>query len=406
MLTDLFRIPPTQHRERASVLPHCGACRLFKTCQSPKMPVAGKGRRSILIVGEAPGENEDIQGRPFVGKAGKYLEECLLDAGIDLRRDCWVTNSLICRPPRNATPSDRQIDYCRPNVVNAVKKYAPEVVVPVGLAAMKSVLKWLWPTQDVDGVTRWVGRQIPAQKINAWVCPCFHPSYVLRSERNGRLDELLVGQFRKHLNAVAELKGRPWAKVPDHRSMVSVVLNPEEVAKHLHYFKLGGLPLAVDIETDRIKPDSEEASIHSCAFSDGFRTVSFPWFGKAIRAVAELFESSVPIIAHNAKFEDRWFRAKIGAKINWSFCTMMAAHALDSRRKTKGLDFLAAAVLGEPEWSSHIDPYLRSKGGGNTPNRIRELDLRQLLLYGGLDTLLTHKIAQIQAKQLGVKLSG
>jgi hypothetical protein len=222
---------------------------------------------------------------------------------------------------------------------------------------------------------------------------------------SGMENPVRIALWDRHLRVISKLKGRPWAKVPDHRAQVSVVLSADEACRHLRELQMGGLPLAIDIETDRIKPDSQEATIHSCAVSDGYRTVSYPWLGKAIRATADLLNSPVPMIAHNAKFEDRWFRARLGANnINWAFCTMMGAHTLDSRRKTKGLDFQATALLGEPEWSGHIDPYLKSKGGGNTPNRIRELDIQQLLLYGGLDALLTHKIAQIQAKKLGVKL--
>ncbi len=80
------------------ILPQCGRCKLYKGCLSPKMPYYGKGRKNILIVAESPGGMEDAQGRPLVGRVGKFLRETLQKFSIDLDRDCWVTNSLICRP--------------------------------------------------------------------------------------------------------------------------------------------------------------------------------------------------------------------------------------------------------------------------------------------------------------------
>src|SRR5437879_5510271 len=93
-----------ENKAPASLIPKCGACGLFKTCQSPKMPPSGKGRKRILICSEAPGRNEDEQGIHFVGKAGQFLEECLEECEINFRKDCWITNAIICRPPKNKLP--------------------------------------------------------------------------------------------------------------------------------------------------------------------------------------------------------------------------------------------------------------------------------------------------------------
>src|SRR5262245_43419820 len=99
--------PPTVSATRWTA-PRCGLCGLLNKCQSPKMEVYGKGKNGILIVGEAPGANEDEQGIPFVGKAGRYLRGILHGLDVNMRNDCWLTNSLICRPPNNATPTSDQ----------------------------------------------------------------------------------------------------------------------------------------------------------------------------------------------------------------------------------------------------------------------------------------------------------
>ena len=408
MLTDLFQLP-SPRLNRPLSLPLCGACGLYKGCRSPKMKVSGKGRRKILVVGEAPGADEDLQGRPFVGKAGEYLRRVCERVGIDLRSDCWITNALICRPPKNRTPTAKEINYCRPNVVKTIEELKPETVILLGAPACKSVLQWLWPTVEVSKMGKWAGWRVPCQKLNAWLCPTYHPSYIVRSEdKRGRLNEVLELMFADHLRAAVSLKGRPWAKVPDHPAQVTVEMSPERAARSLHEFRIAGIPCSIDIETDRLKPDMEEALIVSCAVSDGSRTVSYPWFGPAIKATAELLNAGVPMIGYNTKFEARWFATRIGVnKVNWAWDGILAAHALDSRGGTKGLDFQALVRLGEPDWSSGIDPYLRNSKGkksGNAPNRIRELDLRTLLLYGGVDALLEWKLAYKQAELLGMKI--
>jgi hypothetical protein len=104
-----------QVRAPKAVSPRCGACGLFKTCNSPKMPVDGRGRAGILVIGEAPGREEDEQGRPFVGATGQLLRDTMEELGVDLRQDCWLYNSIICFPgdTRIKTPSPVEIGYRR-----------------------------------------------------------------------------------------------------------------------------------------------------------------------------------------------------------------------------------------------------------------------------------------------------
>jgi uracil-DNA glycosylase family 4 len=158
-----------------SRIPHCGSCGLFRQCKSPKMPVSGKGRKQILLVGEAPGKNEDLEGKQFVGKTGQLLERSLRSVGIDMRRDCWLTNALICRPPNNAKPSHKEIGYCRANLINTIEKLKPEIIIPIGDAAVESLMTWLWKDK-IGSIGRWVGWNIPHQKLNAWICHIWHPS--------------------------------------------------------------------------------------------------------------------------------------------------------------------------------------------------------------------------------------
>ena len=124
-------------KPRVKKFAQCGACGLYKDCLSPKMPVSGSGDLKILMVGEAPGRQEDKRGEAFVGKAGQELLGMCSSVGFRLRH-CWLTNSLICRPENNATPTSDQIKYCRPNLMKTIKELNPDVIVPLGATAIHS----------------------------------------------------------------------------------------------------------------------------------------------------------------------------------------------------------------------------------------------------------------------------
>jgi uracil-DNA glycosylase family 4 len=385
-------------------VPYCGQCKLYRHCQSPKMPVAGKGRRKILLVGEAPGKFEDEQGRPFVGPSGQLLQEALLRLGVEMVSDCWLTNAAICHPKRDKLPS-RAVEFCRPNLIRIVNELKPEVIVLFGARAVEGLLGWLWK-EDVGPISRWVGWKIPCQRLNAWVVPTWHPAFVLRSEgdeHKGNSAALRL-LFERHLEAALSLKGRPWEEAPDYRREVRVMLEPERAAEEIARFMQACLPVAFDFETDRLKPEHLDARVVCCSVSDGETTIAYPWHGEAVRATGELLASVVPKIGWSCKFEDRWCRRLFGLPVNgWAWDGMLAAHVLDNRRGITGLKFQAFVRLGQESYDDVVKPYLKAEGG-NTRNRIGEVGLTALLRYCGLDSLLEHRIGCMQAEELEVKL--
>lgn len=386
---------------------NCAECRLDQGCQSPRMPVAGEGRRKILICGEAPGKFEDESGIPFVGKTGQHLQSVLRSNGVEMFRDCFITNAARCRPKDNTLP-ERAVDYCRPFLVEAIRELQPEVVIPLGSAAVWSLIGWLW-REDAGGISRWAGWRIPCQKINAWIAPTYHPSHVLRSLGDRKPDPVPGVLFARHLRRALRLQGRPWPDgAPDWSKAVRPILDPDEAAAEVRRITAGaearGAPVAFDIETDRIKPDAADACIWSASLSDGVTTISFPWVGQAIRATEEFLISDVPKIGYNCRFETRFFQARRGLQIrNWCWDGMIAAHVLDNRGSVTSLKFQAFALLGQGSYDEAVKPFFKSPSP-NAPNRIRELDLRTLLVYGSLDALLEFKVAQVQARQLGIGL--
>lgn len=368
------------------LLPACGRCGLHKSCRSPKMPVHGEGRRKVLVVGEAPGGTEDEQGRPFVGKAGRYLRSLLPD-DVDLDRDCWVTNALACRPPANATPTPEQVEACRPAVFKALRDLGPETVILLGGPAVRSVIGQLWGKGDPGGAGRWAGWVVPNREPDCWLCPTYHPSYAMRSDEVG--DPVPSLLLRRHLAAAFALEGRPWGgAAPDYRDQVEVILDPGKAARRLRRFCKKTTPVAFDYEAEAIKPDGPKLRIACAAVSDGEETVAFPWHGEAAEAAREFLRSPVPKVASNLQYEERWTLAKLGCPVrNWHHDTMLAAHLLDNRPGVAGLKFQAFALLGWPSYDDHVHPYLVSPGS-NEPNKVFECDVWDLCLYCGLDAVL------------------
>lgn len=389
-------------KEPPSIIPKCVACGIYKECESPKMPVTGEGKLKTLVVAEAPGKEEDRKGEQLIGPAGQELRKHLRKIGVNLDRDCWKTNALICRPPKNRTPTQNEIEYCRPHLLNSIKELNPERIILLGSAAINSLIGSLWK-KDIGKTSRWVGWQIPCQTHNAWICPTYHPSYVMREN-----NEILNLWFSRHLEEAFELEGRPWEVVPDYNKRVECIVDTEKAAEVIYYMRDYIGAAAFDYETTMLKPDSKGAQIVCCSITwgltDVFRCISFPLDHVSQRALRRFIKSPIPKVASNMKFEDRWTKKLLGTNVgNWRWDTMLASHVLDNRLGITSIKFQAFVRLGFPTYDDHISPFL--EGGNNTVNRIlSEVDIGQLLLYCGLDSLLELEVAFKQTELLGVRL--
>jgi uracil-DNA glycosylase family 4 len=378
------------------LMPACGSCGLYKTCNSEKMPPTGKGKKKILIIGEAPGEEEDRAGRQFVGKSGQTLRRMLRNAGIDPDQDCVFDNALRCRPPNNKIKDKKAVEYCRPNVLNTIKEVNPVVILLLGGNAVKSVIGHLWK-ENVGKISTWVGWKIPSQRFNAWVCPTYHPSYVDRQE--SQVLEMLVQQ---DIEEAMSFDSRPWKSVPEFQTQVETIYDDLTAAREMSAIVDEGRAIAFDYEANMLKPDNSKSKIVCCSVSNGRKTIAFPWHGKAIEAMRKLVRCKLPKIASNMKYEDRWTRAKLGVSVrNWKLDTMLASHVIDNRPNINSIKFQAFVHLGQEPYDDHIKPYLKTKkGGGYEPNRIEEVDMRDLMVYCGMDSLLEWKVAKIHKEEL------
>ena len=385
------------------LVPRCGECGLFRHCKSPKMGVAGQGRKKILVVGEAPGAQEDDQGEPFVGASGELVGEVMARAGIDFRVDCWIMNAAACRPENNKLPP-KAVEHCRPLVVKAIEELKPRVVLLLGGSAIKSVVGWAWK-EDVGAAGRWEGWQIPHQGTNSWLCPTVHPAYIFYAENS----DMVRMFFERHVAAAVALHGsRPWKERPQWERQVKVLLDPDEAARRIVMLSVNhgqkqaaeyGKPLAFDLETTSLKSFSSNAEIYCCSLSDGVYSYAFPWHGAVVDAMRDFLVSDVPKIGFNCKFESVWLKAKLGVTVrNWIWDGMIATHVLDNRDSVCSLKFQAFVRLGMGAYDDEVALYLKAKGS-HARNRIREAPLDKVLRYCAMDSLLEHRLWQLQQKE-------
>jgi DNA polymerase len=154
---------------RAKVCVKCGE---LSRCRHSVVFGIGSPRAEIMFVGEAPGHDEDMQGEPFVGRAGELLTKIIAAMGCQ-REDVYIANVLKCRPPQNRTPLPDEITNCLPYLLSQIELIQPKVIVALGATAVRSLL-------DVQlGITKMRGHWYTFRDIP--IMPTFHPAYLLRN---------------------------------------------------------------------------------------------------------------------------------------------------------------------------------------------------------------------------------
>jgi uracil-DNA glycosylase family 4 len=137
----------------------------------------GNADADLMFVGEAPGMHEDQQGKPFVGRAGKLLDELLAEIGMTRERDAFIANVLKCRPPGNRDPLPEEIEECTPWLMRQIELIEPRVICTLGNFATKLI------TQSPVGITKCCGR--PQERdvagLSVTIYPLFHPAAALRT---------------------------------------------------------------------------------------------------------------------------------------------------------------------------------------------------------------------------------
>lgn len=382
----------------------CYSCGLYRDVHSPKMPPFGNFARGIMNIGEAPGETEDLRGKPWQGEAGALLRKTYKELGVDLFEDCININAVNCRPmkaDKNRTPTNYEVDCCRKIVLGAIELYKPKVIVLFGTLAIYSVIGARWK-KDLRGIMKWHGWTIPDQNLQAWVCPVFHPSYILRSDKNRAIKTIWEQDLKRAFN----LRAFPKHKEPTITYLKETEL---EVLKTIP----NQTSVAFDYETTGLKPHRKEHKIvcASVAVNEGEVYVFMlpKKRGLKLPFINLLANPYIKKMAHNMKFEETWSYYKLyGQRVkNWGWCSLQAAHILDNRRGTAGLKFQTYVRFGIIDYSSEIEPHLQAtdQKNANSVNKVLEFievpaNAKKLLLYCALDSIYMYRLAVLQKKEM------
>jgi uracil-DNA glycosylase family 4 len=160
----------------------------------------GDPHADLMIVGEAPGRDEDIQGRPFVGRSGQLLDRLIAEEA-GLRRDqTYIANVVKCRPPGNRDPRPEEIESCRPYLTGQVEQIRPRVVLTLGNFSTRLLL------DTKEGITRLRGRSYPWGPAGTVLVPTFHPAAALRG--GGEVLARMRGDFVRAKELLAAPAGR------------------------------------------------------------------------------------------------------------------------------------------------------------------------------------------------------
>jgi DNA polymerase len=151
------------------------ACARCALAQTRRTVVFGEGneRADVVFVGEAPGEEEDAQGRPFVGRAGKFLDQMIQQVGLS-RKDVFICNVLKCRPPKNREPDPAEVERCKDYLFTQLQLIRPKVICALGRHAYNTLM-------GVDArITKIRGQFTEYNGIK--LLPTYHPSFLLRNQ--------------------------------------------------------------------------------------------------------------------------------------------------------------------------------------------------------------------------------
>ncbi len=180
--------------EIAERIRRCEKCPLHT---SRKRAVPGEGREEarIMFVGEAPGKSEDEMGRPFVGAAGKLLDELLASIGLE-RREVFITNVVKCRPPSNRDPRPEEIEACLPYLIEQISVVDPDIIVALGRHSAGVLL-------GSESIMRVRGRVYEVEVFGRIrkVIPTLHPAAALYNPRLRPLIEWDLGELKRTISS-------------------------------------------------------------------------------------------------------------------------------------------------------------------------------------------------------------
>ncbi|NET29461.1 uracil-DNA glycosylase family protein [Okeania sp. SIO1I7] len=196
-------IPSETYQTMEQIAVHCNQCCRCELGKNRTNAVIGRGnpQAEIMIIGEAPGQNEDEQGLPFVGRSGQLLDKILESVELSSDRHVYISNAIRCRPPENRTPTTQEIEACKPYLLEQIRLVDPKIILLTGATAVKAL------TGEKRGITKIRGQWL---EWEGRLCmPIFHPAYLLRnpSKEPGKPKWLMWQDIQAVKQKLDELEG-------------------------------------------------------------------------------------------------------------------------------------------------------------------------------------------------------
>ena len=408
-------LPKVKPQKRAA---GCESCLLYRNCQTPKIPVQGKGEAGVLVLFDYPTRREDHRRQPFNELHHQYIFSILQDLGYN-EDDVWVRHAVQCHPGDDK-PTPQSIEGCHFRLMKDLETLKPNTIIVAGETAMKVLYNNVNSGRfSFARYNRFPGFVIPDQELKSVIVPIHPPVDAMQSLIRRRKVILSYNEeqrFNPKLWMDKKLKTTDEFRVYDRfirdqikngldaewkeygPGEVRIVKEHDEVITVIRYL-LSLETFAFDIETTGLKPYAEGHKIHSWGFSNGKITYSFPHFedDRFIRLMRRLMTNDARKIGANIKFEHNWIRHFLGVEINnWFFDIVLGAHILDNREGITSLKFQTFVNLGIAGYDHEIDPFIKAaEKGGNNLNNIDKAPIDKVLWYVGLDASYTFQIASM-----------
>ena len=374
-----------------------GGCKLLLSAHTPRISVAGDGRKGILIIAEAPDGNEDQSGKAFTGIRGGMLENILAGYGINMRGDCRLTYAVCCKlsgkegDMGDRNPEPKEVEACRFMWRQEIAKNPPKLVILCGISAFVSYwggrdLGWGFPMEE------WRGMVIPDQENQCLVAHTFSLTDVLYSQKEPQI----LTVFKNDLRAALAQLQTPLPSNPE-KTTIRLIKNPNEALDYLEMVEKSGKVFAFDYETTGLKPYLPQHKIVSlglsCQSGEGVAFLLYPEIESVFAQI--LANPAIKKIAANLKFEHQWSAVKLGVEVQgWAWDTMLSSHILDYRTHIHSLKRQAFIQLGKKRWDRTVEKWLHAvEDSPNALNRIQNIHVDDLLFYNAMDAALEYRLA-------------
>jgi uracil-DNA glycosylase len=183
----------------------CLNCQNCKLSENRKNVVFGVGNVpcNVMVIGEGPGEQEDLSGVPFIGKAGQLLTKIFESVKINREDDIYITNIVKCRPPQNRNPEKEEVNVCKSYLLRQINLVKPKIIIVLGSPALKTILGETLSITKERG--KWFKKETNYMEDFLYIIPMFHPSYLLRNDsREKESPKWLTWQDMKELKSAMD----------------------------------------------------------------------------------------------------------------------------------------------------------------------------------------------------------